>query len=360
MGLKVKSNSGNGDSKVDWNAINVQVEDDTHEARVSLIVDLGEQKRADAVYGIGMNKANVSYFATEEEAHDYIDEANDIVGDWVMDKEGYDVAPEEVTVDAKLLELLKDDKELSSLDEGDTIFKVDFKIKSRKNAEEVAYFADLVDVYVDYGEDMGAPKQFRVMLNKTDFKTRELQGYAMSNVPPMKDGGIWTFAPLSMHTKLAKATGCSTVLEDGDDAGDVSLFLDKPLGLPTTQSTKGDKTYLKVGAPCGLPKKVLALGVTELDVSPEAITFEDATVEQLENATLRKAVIDKIKKAVNYPDSQIQKAIEEWEASKGSASKKDEEEAPEQKKAPKKAKKKVVAKKVVEEEEDAFDEDIPF
>jgi hypothetical protein len=311
-----------------------------------------------------MNKDNVSYFATNEDALDYIDKAEDIVGTWVADKEGYTEQPEEVDATQEIISANNLDVEV-----GAVIYKLDFRIVTPKPREEVIYAADLVDMAVEYveGEE---PKQYRVWLNQQDFMTKQMKGFSTKFAPPMKDGGLWTFSPLSMHTKLAEATGKTSILEAGNDFGDLSLLLGQPFGIPTTQkeTTSNGKDYvnLKIKAPVRLSKKALKVGITELDCTPEAISFEDVTVEQLENIMPNRLVIAKIKTAINYEGSQMQKAIEEWESNKSGGSTSNEktedsqeEESPkaEKKKAPTK---KAAPKKVVEEEDEDEDDDSPF
>ena len=359
MALKKTQPESTG-PKIDYNFLYSQVEDDTHDARVSVIIDAGMQQPAITVYGIKMNKDNVSYFATNEDALDYIDKAEDIVGTWVADKEGYTEQPEEVDATQEIISA-------NNLEVGAEIYKLDFRIVTPKPREEVIYAADLVDMTVEYveGEE---PKQYRVWLNQQDFMTKQMKGFSAKFARPMKEGGLWTFHPQSMHTKLAEATGNTSILEDGNDFGDLSLLLGQPFGIPTTQkatTSKGkDYVNLKIGTPVRLSKKALKVGITELDCTPEAISFEDVTVEQLENIMPNRLVIAKIKTAINYEGSQMQKAIEEWEANKSGGSTSNEktedsqeEESPitEKKKAPVK---KAPPKKAVEEEDE--DDDDPF
>ena len=362
MALKKTQPESTG-PKIDYNFLYSQVEDDTHDARVSTIIDAGMQQPAITVYGIKMNKDNVSYFATNEDALDYIDKAEDIVGTWVADKEGYTEQPEEVDATQEIISASNLDVEVGAI-----IYKLDFRIVTPKPREEVMYAGDLVDMAVEYveGEE---PKQYRVWLNQQDFMTKQMKGFSTKFAPPMKDGGLWTFSPLSMHTKLAEATGKTSILKSGDDFGDLSLLLGQPFGIPTTQketTSKGkDYVNLKVGAPVRLSKKALALGITELDCTPEAISFEDVTVEQLENIMPNRLVIAKIKMAINYEGSQMQKAIEEWEANKSGGSTSNEKtEDSQEEESPKAEKKKAPTKKAapekVEEEDEDEDDDNPF
>lgn len=315
-------NKPQGDGvNIDWAAVNAQVEEDTHDCRPSLIVDLGTQKRTDAVYHEG--KEDYTYVASEEELDAILDRAEELKGEYLMNKDDlYGVEDVEIDSD-KVLEDVKANG-VPKAKMGDTVHQVGFRIASRKDADEVAYFVDLVDTYVEYVEGEEA-KQYRVMLNGTDFKTRELQGFALTEVPPMKKGGVWTYHVNSTHAKLAKACG---VYDEMIDAGnDVSVMLDQPC---TVEISKNDKGFIKVGNLGKLKKKELDAGITELDCEPQVIEFETCTVEQLKEAKLRKAVLDKIKQATNYEGSQIQKAIEEFESGFNkpeSTSKADKEES---------------------------------
>jgi len=323
MSLKKKQLESQGEG-LNYNFIHGQVEDDTHDARISVIIDAGTQEAAEAVYGTKMDVTNVSYFLTEEEAFDYGDRAEKIVGGYIYGEEGWDEQPEEVEATKEIIEEYKVDAEV-----GQTLYQVNFKIVQPKPREEVIYAVDLVDTYVNYKEDgtKGDALQYRVWLNQRDFMTKELKGFSTNFAPPKgKNNKGWTFSPLSMHSKLAEATGELDIINpQSADHGDLSLLLDKPIGIPTTQkhSESNGKEYinLKIGAPVRLSKKLLNLGITELDCTPEAIDFETATVEQFENAKPNKLVIAKIKKSIDYEGSQMQKALEEWEASKGSSNK---------------------------------------
>src|SRR5690554_2240331 len=87
--------------------------------------------------------------------------------------------------------------------------------KPQKPQHQIAIFADLVDQVVDYGGEIGK-KQYRLTLNKS-FKG-EVAGINFAAVPPRNadgkiiEGKMWTFAPASILTKLAKATGQTQIL----------------------------------------------------------------------------------------------------------------------------------------------------
>jgi hypothetical protein len=364
MALKKTQQQSEG-TGIDYNFLHSQVEDDTHEGRISVIIDAGMQKAKTTVYGIGMNKDNVNYFTSRDDAIDYVNDAVDLMGEWVAENEGYTDEPEEVPATEEIITK----HNLKDVEVDDTLYRVDFNIVTPKDREEIIYAVDLVDTRVQYKEDDDKTLQFRVWLNQLDFMTREMKGFSTKFAPPKKKGAAWTFAPASMHTKLAEATGNKGVIDPSHaDFGDLSLFLNKPVGVQTTQkeSSSNGKDYinLKTSTPTRLPKKVLDLGVTELDCTPEAIGFEDATVEQLKNVMPNKKVLDKIKSAVNYEGSQMQKAIEEYEASRNQGETKDKEEddakveeAQEAKKPAKVKAQKAKPEEVVEEEDG---DDSPF
>lgn len=362
MALKKTQPESQGEG-LDFNFILGQVEDDTHDARLSVIIDAGLQAVPETVYGTSLNPDNVTYFTSEEEAFDYGDRAETIVGSWKYAEEKWDAQPEEVEATKEIIE----DYELEDVDVGDTLYKVDFKIVQPKPREEIIYAADLVDMYVKYkDEDDCEALQYRVWLNKDDFITREMVGFSTKFSPPKGKKGGWTFSPLSMHSKLAEATGRTEIIDPfGSDHGDLSLLLGEPFGLPISKKeteSKG-KTYinLKVKAPVPLSKKMLKLGITELDCTPEAIEFETATVEQFKNIMPNKKVIAKIKKALNYEGSQMQKALEEYEALRGNTPVPTKDEGEDEKAGtPKKkaATKKSTPKKKVEVDDDGDDD--PF
>lgn len=349
MSFKAKG-SGNYDGpRIDYEAINQTFEDDTYDARISLMIDLGVQERSDAV--AHQNKEDTTYVEDEDAANDLIDKVEDMVGEWVVNKENLDEFEEVEIETKKQLEAVQ--KDIEDAEMGDTVFQLPFRIYSRKDANEVAIFADLVDHYVEYveGEE---EEQYRHMFNKNDFVTKELTGFALTVTKPMGDSDHWTFSPNSMLSKLAKACHRGDILTDADLENDISLILGEPLGIPFTVSEKKGKTYVKGAAPTALRKKDLPK-VSDLDVEPVAISFEDATVEQLEVAKPRKAILDKIKKATNYEGSAMQEAVEEYEANLKSSSNKAEKpsEDDEEKTSTQRKGKSKRSQKVSEEAEEA-------
>lgn len=340
--LKPKNNN-NSESNVDWEKINESLPDgDVLEARLAYVVDLGTQHRGKMVaHNNKDGMQDYCYAADEEEAIELCTQAKDIIGDYIFDKENLDDV-EEVDVDKKNLKEVQEYVEDAEV--GDEVILLPFRIVELKDAQEVAYIADCVDHYVEYveGEE---EKQYRVYFNNRDFMTGKLSGFALTVVPPKKKGGDWTYSPVSMHSKLAKATHTDLVKADND----ISEMLNKPFGI---QVTKNDKGYPKF-TPSPIQKKYLK-DIAELDCKPECITFEDATLEQLQELKPNRLLVDKIKSALDYEGSEMEKALEAYESLKKKKDEDEEEESPPKKRKPKTTK---VVKEEVEEESDNEEEE---
>lgn len=251
--------------------------------------------------------------------------------------------------------------------------------------QQVAVFCDLPNDVVDYGGDIGK-QQYRLALNKT--YAGEFSGINFTAVPVrdadgnMIKGKPWTLPPASILTKLAKATGQLDVIESQD----IEQLLDQAF-MATVEVKETESKTIKDddGKPVKFTnvnfKGCSEVPLVEDDDGNEApmkvkpltnpamiITFDDATPSQIKY--LRKNIINMIKLAKNYPGSQMQKAIEAYEAGKAQEAPQyadsdgGEEFVPEAKETPKPAPKKepVAAKKVVEpvEEPEDFDDSIPF
>ena len=256
--------------------------------------------------------------------------------------------------------------------------------RPQKPCQQVAVFCDLVNDVVDYGGEIGV-QAYRLALNKSF--GGEFQGINFTAIP-VRDpegnvikGKPWTFPPASTLTKLCKATGKLEVIESQDleqlldqafmatvevretesktikdDAGNPVKF--------TNTNFKGCSEIPLVEGDDGVEKP---MRVKQLASPALCITFDTATPEQVK--FLRKNIINMIKLAKNYPGSQMQKAIEQFEASKNAQQDAPDEQGedfvPEAKETPKPAAKKapVAAKKAVEpveEPEDFDDSDSPF
>lgn len=317
------------ESNIDYDAIHRQIDEDVHDARISLIIDLGEQEKETVVRGAEEEYGWPTYFLDEEDAFDAIDKAEAIVGDYLMQKNDWNEQPEEVEVTKELLEGdIK--KQKLQVEEGDTVYRVNFCIHKAKPSQEIVYAYDFVDTYVDYGFEGQEPLQYRHYAIRRNFKTGHISGVGFS--AERKDGKE-VLRSGSVHAKLAKMTNKPEILESRDITG----LLGEAVGIKVEHNNKGDKLYLNVGSPQALSKKQLKMGVSELDCEPAVVDFDTVTAEILEKAKLRRDIVEKIKSALNYEGSQMQKAMEEWEANK-SSNKKDEEDSSEDK--PKSTKKK--------------------
>jgi len=254
----VPTNQGNSDftSNIDWNLINTTVKAGSRPARISMIVDLGEQERDDYITDVDFN-------------------------------------------DSKQNKALADGKASIEEIEGKAQF-----VKPLDPIQQVAIFADLVSDAVPYGEDN---KPYRIMLNNT--WEGDIKGTAFAAGNKLQNGN-WTFASNSLLTKLAMATETEEIL-DGTTM-DISLMLNKPF-MATIVKKDGDggKTYVNYKGAAPVPE-IEGYSVPELSGPALLVQFSEATKEQAD--MLRKGIKDKIKKAGNYEGSQMQKAIEESEA----------------------------------------------
>lgn len=177
----------------------------------------------------------------------------------------------------------------------------------QKPKQAVAVFVDLLGGVVDYGGSIGEA-QYRHMLNR-DFKN-DVSGIPFGAVKPAKNGGVWTFGALNILSKLAKATGQTQILEDGDKNMDVSDLLGKPflINITTILTVKGEKTYTNVKH--GEPQPLMeGIDVLALDVTPLLIQMDDATKDNVK--FIRKAVRDKIMLAHDFSGSQMETAFVE-------------------------------------------------
>ena len=240
------------------------------------------------------------------------------------------------------------------------------EMKPQKPAHQVAVFADLTNDVVDYGGAVGK-QQYRISLNKT-FQGK-MEGINFTAVPPrdadgnMIEGKKWGLHPANLLTKLAKATEHPDVIESMD----IEVLLNEPVmvDVEVKKSESKDKKD-EFGKPVvftnvnfkGLSKvpnvedddgNEAPMKVKALNATPLCITFDNATAEQVQ--FIRGNLIAKIKTANNYVGSKMQKAIEDYEASKAAGEVKpaDKEESFDDlpSAAPSKAKK-VVAKPPVE------------
>ncbi len=254
--------------------------------------------------------------------------------------------------------------------------------KPQKPAPMVAIFADLVNDTVDYGGEIGKA-HYRLLLNGT-FKG-VLKGIPFQPTPP-KDGDgntikgkQWGLHDNSLITKLAKAVEKPEVQYDMDleallglqfmadvDVNEVASGKDDADGNEIIYKNVNFKSSAKV-APVlkstgeqdedGNDIEVEEMPVfNKLKMEPMCITFDNATAESVQ--FIRANIIKQIKQAQDYAGSNMQKAIEAFEASKGDSS--EDSKPAEGKTAPAKAK---AAPKPAKEkapvEQDPND-DVPF
>lgn len=253
------------------------------------------------------------------------------------------------------------------------------EVRPQKPQQQVAVFADLVSDIVDYGGKIGKA-QYRLLLNKS-FKG-EVQGINFAPVPPRDgDGNIiegkpWGLHPANLLTKLAKAVGKEEIIYDeGPNGMDISLLLDQPfiaqVEVKVTEGKKKDADgnpiiYKNVNYKGCTPIPTVEdeetgeekpMTVAKLTQPARCITFDSATVEDIQ--FIRSNLLRMIKNAENYPGSQMQKAVEAYEAKNGSKANDEQQEEEQEEEAPKttaKAKAKPKAAPVEVEDED----DVPF
>lgn len=232
------------------------------------------------------------------------------------------------------------------------------ELKPQKPADQIAIFLDLTSDVVDYGGSIGM-QPYRLMLNKSF--AGEIDGINFG-VGPVRDaqgqeikGKPWNYHPMSIITKLAKATKTQTIL-DGVNL-DLEQLLNKSLMAQVEVKTTQDKNG-KIDEATGKLREYTnvnfrgvsevpdmpdgsAFPVPEMVMAPMVISFDSAVADQIKY--IRRDVLAKIKLANNYNGSQMQKAIEEFEA--GHATNKDAE---------------VKQETPAPFDDDQFDDDIPF
>ena len=282
--LKPKATyTASSEAKVDWKGVADTVMGTSNSAsrfgRVSVIVDLGEQ-----VQDLALGKQQATIVDTEAEADALLAHATSLQG--------------------------KEDKHVLTKELVDGKYHLNFNIYQPKNVQEVAVMVDVPSKLVDYGN--GEKMPYRLLLNGSFMG--DLKGFQMKAVKPKVDGLVWTFAPNNKLSKIALAVGEDRIVsgkkEDNDVNMNVGLLLGKALQINIKR--KGD--FLSAGDLMGLPEEV---SVGELPYDAIGVSFDNATAELLEKAKLRKVIIDKIKKAVNYTGSNMEKAVVEYEAKFG-------------------------------------------
>lgn len=340
--------SGGDMPDIDWDAVREQVPEGSLDARVAVVVDLGRHDRGKRV----SDKAP-TYVQTLDEANDLIDLAEELVGAYNVEKDGLDQIEDIDTVcklpfkivndkwvfNAKsdpanvtfvhsedeaeeLLDkaLILDEKGFLERNQCDTYevmencFKVPFHIYEEGEAQELGILVDLTDTYVTYVEGQ-EPKQYRVNLCPTF--NGKMQGLKVS----YKDG---VYDPRSVIAKLCKATNNNSILKKGPDTNNIALLPGSPYFQVMEHTDTG---FLKASKEFGTPRLDkdgnLKDEVAPLDIEgyPEGIfmAFDWVTADDLEAAKLNKLYVERIKSALNYEGSEMQKAFEELEARRSKA-----------------------------------------
>lgn len=253
--------------------------------------------------------------------------------------------------------------------------------KPQEPCRQIAIFADLTADKVDYGGDIGV-QPYRLLLNRhfkgeitgINFYTqpaKDAEGKIMRDKP-------WCLHPTNLVTKLAKAIGQPDIVNEPEPrAGvDISPLLGAAFMAEVEVKEQADKQGKKddAGNPivyknvnfkgcAGVPHQededgndIGPIPVPKLAIEPRGITFASATKEDIQFiwANLRK----QIKKAKNYEGSNMQKAIEAFEAEQAAKREEKDDKKEESAKAPPKdtKKPKPPAKSTVED----MDDDVPF
>lgn len=263
----------------------------------------------------------------------------------------------------------------------DYVDPVTKEAKPQDPCRQVAVFVDLVADKVDYGGEIGV-KQYRLALNNT-FKGA-FKGINFYTGPAKDaDGNImrdkpWGLHPASPLTKLCKAVGRPELANEPKPRAGVDI--EPLLGMAfmaqvevkETEDKNGKKdnegnviVYKNVNYKGCAPvpnqedddgNDIGPIPVPKLEAAPMAISFDDVTKDQIQ--FIRGGLLKQIKLAQNYAGSQMQKAVEAWEAEQKAKAEKEEGEAEQPKAEKEKPKSRVAPKKTTPV--DDMDDDIPF
>ncbi len=256
--------------KIDWSAINKQVKSGSRPARISLIVDLGIQKREPS--SDKYNPADAGHVKSVESGKAWLED------------------------DGKGGQLIR---------------------KERQPVQQVAVFADLVNDVVDYGGTIGE-QPYRILINKSfkgeltgiDF----VGGYAYDDKGNRIESRGFTFHQKSRLYELAVATEQRQIIAgSGDDNMDISQLLGQAF-MAKVEKTEGDKaTYVNfkgatdVGTVEDADGNEVPRKVKQLSTPAMLITFDDITEDQVKY--LRYEVIKKIQQAENFAGSNIEAVL---------------------------------------------------
>ncbi|WAX22569.1 hypothetical protein [Acinetobacter phage vB_AbaP_HB01] len=327
MSFKMRKGTGNGGSggnngpKIDYAAINAQVDEGSHGCRIVHLIDLGDHQDS-----VRLGDKGYTGFLSENDAELFIEEMKEKHPNHPVFKNGAEPDIEEADdsdFDPKKTKTLKRTgkgdkaKWIESDAEPEYVVNINEYGGFKKDGtpllyQEIALMADFTEMEIDYGEEIGI-KPYRTLLNKTWMG--DIQGFQLKKVPPAKDGGVWT---IKGNTKLAEiVTACGfkdEILGVDLEEADFSLIVGAAFNQAIEKSGDNDQ-YVNNGKAIPLKKKKgVPEEVAELIDEPLIITFENATADLLEQAHIRYDVIKKIKTASNYEGSAMQEAVEEFEA----------------------------------------------
>ena len=256
--------------KIDWSAINKQVKSGSRPARISLIVDLGQQKR---------EPSSDKYNPADEQHVKSVESGKA----WLED-------------DGKGGQLIR---------------------RERQPVQQVAVFADLGNDVVDYGGNIGE-QPYRILINKSfkgeltgiDF----VGGFAYDDKGNRIESRGFTFHQKSRLYELAVATEQRQIIAgSGDDNMDISQLLGQAF-MAKVEKTEGDKaTYVNfkgatdVGTVEDAEGNEVPRKVKQLSTPAVLITFDDITEDQVKY--LRYEVIKKIQQALNFEGSNMEAVL---------------------------------------------------
>lgn len=322
--FKMRKGTGNGNGgngpKVDYAAINAQVDEGSHGARIVHLIDLGDHQDS-----VKLGDKGYTGFLSEEDAELFIEQMKEKHGEKHSAFKNGDPEIEEADEadfdesKTKTLKLTgKGDKARWIETDTDPEYVVNINEYGgfKKDGtpllyQEIALVADCTEMEIDYGEDIGV-KPYRILLNKTWMG--DVTGFQLKKVPPAKKDGVWT---IKGNTKLAEvitACGKKELLDVDLEDADFSEILGEAFNIAIEKNGDNDQ-YVNIGKAIPLKKKKgVPEEVAELWDEPLVITFENATADLLEQAHVRGDIIKKIKSATNYKGSAMEEAVEEYEA----------------------------------------------
>lgn len=322
--FKMRGGNGNGGQnngpKIDYAAINAQVEEGSHGARITYLIDLGDHQDS-----IKLGDKGYTGFLNEEDAELFIEQMKEKHGEKHSAFKSGDPEVEEAD-DADFDE--EKTKTLKRTGKGDkarwieTDSAPEFVVNINEYGgfkkdgtpllyQEIALVADCTEMEIDYGEEIGM-KPYRILLNKTWMG--DVTGFQLKKVPPAKNGGAWTVKGNTKLAEIITACGKKELLEVDLNDADLSELLGEAFNISIEKSGDNDQ-YVNIGKAVQLKKKKgVVEEVAELEDEPMCIMFENATADMLEEAHVRGDIIKKIKLASNYEGSQMEEAVKEFEA----------------------------------------------